>query len=208
MNIARRGLCLVISAPSGAGKTSITRALLADEPGLELSVSVTTRARREHEQDGVHYHFRTETEFEAMRQGGALLESAGVFGRWYGTPRAPVEAALATGRDMAFDIDWQGFHQLRAALPDDVVSLFILPPSLAELEARLHRRGDRPDEVARRMAEAQTEMSHAPEFDHVLVNTDFDRALAACRAVLHAARLATVRQVGLAAFLGGLDAGA
>jgi len=205
MSIARRGLCLVISAPSGAGKTSITRALLADEPGLELSVSVTTRARRAHEEDGVHYHFRTQEEFGAMRDGGALLEFAGVFGRWYGTPRAPVEAALAAGRDMAFDIDWQGFRQLRAALPDDVVSLFILPPSLRELEARLRRRGDRAEEIARRMAEAEAEISHAAEFDHVLVNTDFDAALAACRAVLHAARLATTRQVGLAAFLGGLD---
>jgi guanylate kinase len=206
MSIPRRGLCLVISAPSGAGKTSITRALLADEPGLELSISVTTRARREHEQDGVHYHFRTRDEFEAMRASGALLESAGVFGRWYGTPRAPVEAALTAGRDVVFDIDWQGFRQLRDALPGDVVSLFILPPSLAELEARLHRRGDDADEVARRMAEAKAEMSHAPEFDHVLVNEDFERSVAAARAVLHAARLATSRQSGLAALLAGLGA--
>ena len=203
----RRGLCLVISAPSGAGKTSITRALLNAEPGLTLSISVTTRARRDQEQDGVHYHFRTDAEFEAMRTSGALLEFAGVFGRWYGTPRAPVEAALAAGRDVAFDIDWQGFRQVRAALPGDVVGLFILPPSLAALEQRLRSRGDTEANIARRMAEAHTEMAHAPEFDHVLVNQDFDRSVAAAHAVLHAARLATSRQSGLAAFLAALDAG-
>ncbi len=204
MSMARRGVCFVLSAPSGAGKTSITRALLKAEPELTLSISVTTRARRDGEQEGVHYHFRTQPEFEAMRGSGALLESAGVFGRWYGTPRAPVEAALAAGRDVAFDIDWQGFRQLRAALPGDVVGLFILPPSLAHLEARLGKRGDRAEDIARRMSEAHTEMSHASEFDHVLVNEDFERAVAAAGAVLHSARLATSRQLGLNSFLAGL----
>ena len=207
MSIARRGLCLVISAPSGAGKTSLTRALLAVEPGLSLSISVTTRARRPDEADGVHYFFRTPAEFEMMRGTGELLESATVFGRSYGTPRAPVEAALAAGRDMVFDIDWQGHRQLREALPGDVVGLFILPPSLAELEARLRRRGGIPDaELARRMQGSQAEMSHAPEFDYVLVNEDFNASVAAARAVLQAARLAALRQRGLAAFLAGLGA--
>lgn len=202
MSIARRGLCLVIAAPSGAGKTSITHALLALEPELRLSVSVTTRARRPGEDDGVHYHFRDQAEFDAMRNAGKLLESAGVFGRSYGTLRAPVEDALAAGRDMLLDIDWQGHRQLRAALPGDVVGLFILPPSLAELEARLRKRGgDSEEEIARRMEAAQDEMSHAPEFDHVLVNADFAEAVAAARAVLQAARLASVRQRGLGAFL-------
>jgi guanylate kinase len=208
MSIARRGLCLVIAAPSGAGKTSIARALLALEPELGLSVSVTTRARRRDEADGVHYHFRTQAEFNAMRNGGALLEHAEVFGHSYGTPRAPVEAALAAGRDMVFDIDWQGHRQLRAALPGDVVGLFILPPSLAELQARLRKRGvDTDGEMARRMQAAQAEMSHAAEFDYLLVNTDFDRSVAAARAVLHAARMATAREQGLHDFLAGFGRG-
>lgn len=202
MTLARRGLCLVLAAPSGAGKTSITRALLQTEPNLSLSISATTRAPRPGEQDGVHYHFRTQAQFDAMVANGELLEWAGVFGRSYGSPRAPVEAALAAGRDMVFDIDWQGSRQLRAAMPDDVVGLFVLPPSLAALDARLRRRGgDSEAEIARRMARARDEMSHAPEFDYVLVNEDFDHALAQTRAILHAARLATLRQTGLGAFL-------
>ena len=208
MSIARRGLCLVIAAPSGAGKSSITRALLATETDLQLSVSVTTRAPRPGEVDGVHYHFRNAAEFAAMAAEGALLEWAEVFGRGYGTPRAPVEAALARGQDVAFDIDWQGHRQLRAALPGDVAGLFILPPSLAELETRLRLRGaDGEAEIARRMAAARDEISHAGEFDHILVNEDFDRSVAAARAVLHAARLETRRQTGLAAFMAGLQAG-
>jgi guanylate kinase len=202
MSIARRGLCLVISAPSGAGKTSLTRALLAVEPGLSLSVSVTTRARRPDEADGVHYYFRTQAQFEMMRGAGELLESATVFGRSYGTPRAPVEEALVAGRDMVFDIDWQGHRQVRAVLPNDVVSMFILPPSLDELEARLRRRGGIADsELERRMQAAREEMSHAPEFDYVLVNEDFGASVAAARDVLHTARLATARQRGLREFL-------
>jgi guanylate kinase len=203
--LARRGVCLVIAAPSGAGKTSLTRALLAAEPGLALSISVTTRPSRAHEQEGEHYLFRTPAQFESMARSGALLEWAHVFGRSYGTPRAPVEAALAAGRDIVFDIDWQGHRQLRDALPGDVVGLFVLPPSLAVLEARLRGRSTDPEEeIARRMQAARAEIAHAAEFDHVLVNADFDAALAGCRAVLHAARLATRRLSGLPGFIAGL----
>ncbi len=195
---ARRGLCLVLAAPSGAGKSSITRALLAEDPGLDLSVSVTTRAPRPGEQEGVHYLFRTQAEFDAMAAGGALLEYARVFGRGYGTPRAPVEAALAAGRDVLFDIDWQGYRQLHAALPGDVVGLFVLPPSLAVLRARLEGRGgDAPAEIERRMQAARDEMSHAGEFDFVVVNQSFEVAVRQTRAVLDAARLATSRQTWL-----------
>ena len=203
MSIARRGLCLVLAAPSGAGKSSLTRALLTAEPELSLSVSVTTRAPRPGEQDGVHYHFRHQPTFDAMVAGGAFLEHATVLGKHsYGTPRAQVEAVLAAGRDVAFDIDWQGHRQLRAALPGDVVGVFILPPSLAALEARLRGRGDESEaEIARRMARARDEISHWAEFDHVVVNDVFDEAMAALRAILHAARGATPRQVGLPAFI-------
>ena len=202
--ITRRGLCLVIAAPSGAGKSSITRALLDAEPELSLSVSVTTRAPRPQEREGVHYLFRSNEQFDAMAATGELLEWARVFGRGYGTPRAPVEEALAAGRDVVFDVDWQGHRLLRAALPGDVVGLFILPPSLAELEARLRRRAsDDEAEIARRMAAAWAEMAHVAEFDHVLVNADFATAVAQTRAVLHAARSATTRLSGLAAFADG-----
>ena len=204
--LMRRGVCLVIAAPSGAGKSSLTRALLATEPNLALSVSVTTRPPRAHEEDGVHYLFRTPEQFEAMIANGDLLEWAQVFGRRYGTPRAPVEAALQAGSDIVFDIDWQGYRQLRAALPSDVVGLFVLPPSLAVLQARLRGRGTDDDtEIARRMQAARAEIAHAGEFDHVLVNAEFDTALAGCRAVLNAARLATHRLTFLPGFISGLD---
>lgn len=202
--VDRRGICLVVAAPSGAGKTSLTRTLLATEPNLGLSVSVTTRPPRQGEQDGVHYYFRTPEQFAAMARAGELLERAEVFGHSYGTPRQPVQAALASGRDMMFDIDWQGHRQLRAALPGDVVGLFILPPSMSQLESRLRGRGtDDEREIDRRMQAARDEMVHAVEFDHVLVNFEFDRALAECRAVLHAARSATHRLSGLPGFLAG-----
>jgi guanylate kinase len=202
--IARRGVCLVLAAPSGAGKSSITRALLAREPRLALSVSVTTRAPRPGEIDGTHYHFRTREVFAAMAERGDLLEWAEVFGRGYGTPRAPVEAALAAGGDVLFDIDWQGHRKLRAALPEDVVGLFILPPSLAELRARLEARGsDSAAEIDRRMSAARAEMSHAGEFDHVLVNRDLGTSVEEAQAVLRAARLATRRLTGLSDFLAG-----
>jgi guanylate kinase len=205
--IARRGLCLVLSAPSGAGKTALTDALLACEPRLRRSVSVTTRAPRAGEIDGVHYHFLTEAAFEAARTRGELLEWARVLQgtHAYGTPRAPVEQALAAGDDIIFDIDWQGHEALRRSLPGDVVGVFILPPDLATLRQRLERRaGDNPAEIGRRMAVARDEISHWQEFDHVVVNQDLAEATAAVRAILHAARLATVRQVGLEEFVAAL----
>ncbi len=208
-DLPRRGVCLVVAAPSGAGKSTITRALLAAEPEASLSVSVTTRLPRPGEQDGVHYHFRTEAGFDAMVAEGAMLEWATVFGRSYGTPRAPVERAMSAGCDVVFDIDWQGFRQLRAALPGDVVGVFVLPPSYAALEARLRGRGgDAPEEIARRMAAARSEIAHWAEFDHVLVNRDLDTAVADVRGILRAARCALSRQPGLAAFVAGLTASA
>ncbi|GAJ27801.1 guanylate kinase [Acidomonas methanolica] len=204
IKIARRGVCLVISAPSGAGKSTIANALRAADPLLTHSVSVTTRAPRPGERDGVHYHFRDLDSFRAMAAAGELIEWAEVFGRGYGTPRAPVETALADGMDMVFDIDWQGHRQLRDALPGDVVSLFVLPPSVAELERRLRgRASDDPAEIERRMAAALSEISHWAEFDHVIVNAELDRAIGEARAILVASRLKTTRQTGLAEMVAG-----
>jgi guanylate kinase len=202
VNAGRRGVCLVVAAPSGAGKSTITRALLESEPRLELSVSVTTRQPRPGEQEGVHYFFRDQAQFDSMVARRDLLEYAHVFGRSYGTPRAPVEAALAVGRDVVFDIDWQGHRQIRAALPGDVVSVFILPPSIEQLDARLRGRGDAPADIARRMQAAREEMSHWREFDHVVVNAELAKATEEVRAVLHAARSATQRQVWVQSFEG------
>jgi len=205
--IHRRGVCLVMSAPSGAGKSAITDALLASEPRLHRSVSVTTRPPRPGEIDGVHYHFMTEAAFQQAEQAGELLESARVLqGKHaYGTPRGPVESALAAGDDIVFDIDWQGHRLLRGKLPADVVSVFILPPGLAVLEARLRGRAeDNPVEIARRMRVARDEISHWAEFDHVVVNDDLAIAIEAVRAILHAARSVARRQVGLADFIKGL----
>ncbi len=196
----RRGVCLVISAPSGAGKSTIASALRQAEPHLAHSVSVTTRRPRPGEADGVHYHFREEAAFRAMAGRGELVEWAEVFGRLYGTPRRPVLDALASGQDMVFDIDWQGHRQLRAALPGDVVGVFVLPPSLDTLRGRLADRGqDDGGEIARRMAAARDECAHWPEFDHVLINDRLDVAVAGARAVLAAARLASSRQAPLVA---------
>jgi guanylate kinase len=201
--IARRGVCLVLSAPSGAGKTAIADALLASEPNLRRSVSVTTRAPRPGEVDGVHYFFRDQPTFDHMVAAGELLEWARVLERHsYGTPRAPVEQALRDGTDLVLAIDWQGHRQLRTALPGDVVSVFILPPALAQLEGRLRQRsGDDPAEIARRMSLARDEISHWPEFDYVVVNDDLERAIGLVHAVLRAAQVATARQIGLADFI-------
>ena len=206
--IARRGLCLVLAAPSGAGKGVIGRALLATESGLGFSISVTTRRPRPGERNGVDYHFVDEADFTTLAEEGELLEWARVFGHGYGTPRRLVEAALAAGQDVLFDIDWQGHQQLRAALPDDVVSIFLLTPSLAELDGRLRGRGtDDADEIARRMTAARDEIAHWAEFDHVVLNRALDDAIADVRSILRAARLRTGRQTGLARFVAGLAGG-
>jgi guanylate kinase len=207
-SIARRGACLVLSAPSGAGKTAIADAVLASEPDLHRSVSVTTRTPRPNEQEGVHYHFRDQTEFDRMATAGELLEWARVLGRHcYGTPRAPVEQALRDGQDVVFDIDWQGHQQLRSALPRDVVGVFILPPSLEALESRLRgRSSDDATEIGRRMGLARGEISHWAEFDHIVINADLAQAIIDVRAILHAARLTRHRQIGLTDFVRSLGA--
>ena len=192
----RRGVCLVLAAPSGAGKTTLSRALLEIDDQLSLSVSVTTRERRHGEKEGKHYFFISQEQFDLMAQAGELLEYARVFGRSYGTPRAPVEQALSAGQDIMFDIDWQGFRQLRASLGDDVVGVFIKPPSLEVLHNRLVKRGDGAEQVASRMAHAEAEISHAPEFDYIVENQDLDVALADIRAILRASRLQTKRHMG------------
>jgi guanylate kinase len=206
--IARRGVCLVLCAPSGGGKGAITDALLAHEPGLRRSVSVTTRPPRPGEVDGTHYHFINEDAFAAAQRNGELLEWARVLRgtHGYGTPRAPVEAALAAGVDMVFDIDWQGFRQLRDRLPDDVLGVFILPPGLGVLEERLRARGAETDaEIARRMRTAREEISHWREFDYVVLNTQLDRAAEEVRFILRAAQLETKRQLGLEGFVATMD---
>jgi guanylate kinase len=205
MSMKRRGLCLVLVAPSGAGKTSVSRALLEREEALSLSISATTRLARRGEVHGVHYHFHTLEEFEAMEAAGLLLESAHVYGKRYGTPRAPVEAALAEGRDVLFDVDWQGHLLLRAAMPEDVVGIFLLPPSIAELERRLRARGtDSEEEIIRRMAKARDDASHWREFDHVLINTDFAETVDTVGAILRAARTARSRNPWLGDFVAGM----
>lgn len=202
LNSARRGVCLVLAAAPGGGKTSVSRALLASEPNLTLSISVTTRAPRPGEQEGVHYFYRSMEQFEAMAASGELLEHARFLGRGYGTPRAPVEAALAAGKDVLFDIEWQGHRQLKQKLPEDVVGVFLLPPSLEELERRLRTRAqDSEEEIAKRVLAAREEMTHWDEFDHILINADFERTVADARAILHAARTTRTRLPGMADFV-------
>jgi guanylate kinase len=204
--IARRGLMLVLSSPSGAGKSTLSRKLLAADPGVELSVSVTTRKQRPGEVDGRDYHFIDAPRFDAMVEDGELLEWAEVFGNRYGTPRLPVEAALAQGRDVLFDIDWQGTQQLEKA-GRDLVSIFVLPPSIPDLEQRLRTRAQDSDEVIRgRMAKAADEMSHWAEYDYVIINTDIDHAFAQVRSILAAERLTRERQTGLSDFVRRLQA--
>ncbi len=195
--MTRRGLCLVLAAPSGAGKTSLSRALLQDDPDLALSVSVTTRRPRHGERDGEHYFFTSSAEFAAMVARDEFLEHADVFGQCYGTLRTPVLTRLQAGQDVLFDIDWQGFRQLRMAMPRDVVGVFIRPPSLAVLRERLSARRDAEAEIERRMSQALSEWWHQGEFDFIIENTDFDTALGDLHAVLRASRLATLRQTGL-----------
>ena len=194
----RAGLLLVISSPSGAGKSSIARALLADDPLLDLSVSATTRPPRAGEVDGADYHFVDDMEFERLVAADHFIEWARVFRHQYGTPLAPLEERLASGRDVLFDIDWQGTQQLHAKRPDATVRVFILPPSMVELERRLRARGTDSDEViASRMTRAAAEISHWAEYDYVLVNDDFDRCLRQVRTILSAERLARHRRTDL-----------
>jgi guanylate kinase len=204
-DIARRGIMLVVSSPSGAGKTTLTRNLLEQEENVSLSISVTTRPRRASEIDGVHYHFVSKRRFEAMRDSDELLEWAEVHGNYYGTPREPVEAALASQRDILFDIDWQGTQQLYQRMRSDVVSVFVLPPSASELRARLERRAEDTDEIiARRLRNAAEEIPHWSEYDYVLVNRDLDKSFARLRAILTAERLKRVQMADLETFVGKL----
>jgi len=206
--IERRGLMLVLSSPSGAGKTTISRELLARDDNLTLSVSATTRPRRPGETEGVDYLFVDQARFDAMVAEGAFLEHATVFEHCYGTPRAAVEAALAAGRDVLFDIDWQGTQQLAQNARNDLVSIFILPPSTAELERRLRSRAQDSDEVvAKRMARAADEMSHCAEYDYVIVNRDVGESVDALCAILAAERLRRERQVELPDFVKALREG-
>jgi guanylate kinase len=206
MTVSRRGLMLVLSSPSGAGKTTISRQVLAAEaPSMVMSVSVTTRAPRPGERDGDDYFFIDEARFRAMAHAGALLEHASVFGKSYGTPRAAVDQALAAGRDVMFDIDWQGAQQLRQKMPRDVVGVFILPPTFEDLERRLKARAqDPPEIVAARMAKNADEMSHWAEYDYIVVNRDVSESVRQVRAILDAERLRRERQIGLDGFVRGL----
>lgn len=200
--IHRRGLMLVLSSPSGAGKSTISKALLQAEPQLAMSVSATTRTPRPGEVDGKDYHFIALERMKGMIDQGEFLEHAKVFDNYYGTPRAPVEAALASGKDVLFDIDWQGTQQVAANARPDLVTVFVLPPSVEELEKRLRGRAQDPEEVIqKRMSKAADEMSHWPEYDYVIVNRDLDVSIASVRSILHAERLKRVRQVGMADFV-------
>jgi guanylate kinase len=200
-DITRRGIMLVLSSPSGAGKTTLTRNLLDQEQKVALSISATTRTRRPSEIDGVHYLFRTKRQFEVMRDSGELLEWAEVHGNYYGTPREPVEKALAEGRDVLFDIDWQGTRQLLDKMRDDVVTVFVLPPSADELKARLERRAeDSADVIAHRLQNAAEEISHWQEYDYILVNRDLDDSFARLRAILTAERLKRVKMLDIESF--------
>jgi len=197
-NLKRRGLLFVLSSPSGAGKSTIARRLLADDDGLEMSVSATTRPMRPGETEGVDYHFVDLEHFRSMASAGEFLEWAHVFGHRYGTPRAPVDHLLDQGRDILFDIDWQGAQQLYQQAGGDVVRVFILPPSIEELRRRLVARGtDSAEVIAARMERAANEISHWDGYDYVLVNDDVDRCFADVRTILHAERLKRSRQSGL-----------
>ena len=205
--IARRGLMLVLSSPSGAGKTTLSRRLLEVDASVALSVSVTTRAKRPGEVDGRDYQFIDQRRFDALVEKDALLEWAEVFGNYYGTPAKPVMDALAAGRDVLFDIDWQGTQQLREKARSDLVAVFVLPPSVPELERRLKTRAqDDYDTILHRMAKASDEMSHWAEYDYVIINREVEQAFADVKAILAAERLKRERQPGLSDFVRGLQA--
>jgi guanylate kinase len=201
-DIRRRGLMLVLSSPSGAGKTTISRELLKRESNLVMSVSATTRRPRPGEVDGQDYFFKSETEFAAMAKKGEFLEHARVFDNLYGTPRAPVEKALAGGKDVLFDVDWQGTQKLKESARADLASVFILPPTMADLESRLCARAqDSPEVMKSRMARAASEMSHWAEYDYIVVNVDVESSVARVQSILAAERLRRDRQTGLAEFV-------
>ena len=198
----RRGLLIVLSSPSGAGKSTLSRMLMDADRDITMSVSVTTRPSRPGEKEGVDYHFVDDAEFDRLIGAGEFVEWAPVFGYRYGTPKAPVKAALRHGRDILFDIDWQGTQQLHAAMGEDLVRIFLLPPSMKELERRLRSRGtDTDDVIADRMHRAEAEISHWAEYDYVLVNDDADQCLADIRTIVVAERLKRARQIGLVAFV-------
>lgn len=205
-DIKRRGLMLVLSSPSGAGKTTLSRLLLADDPNITMSVSATTRKPRPGEKDGVDYYFLSTEDFGLKVNRDEFLEHAKVFDNYYGTPRAPVEEALSEGRDVLFDIDWQGTQQLMETAGEDIVRVFILPPSGQELEQRLKTRAQDPaDVVAARMAKASDEISHYTDYDYIIVNHEVDKSLAQLKSILTAERLKRKRQVGLSNFVRGLQ---
>ncbi len=205
----RRGLLLVLSSPSGAGKTTITQRLVASDSKVRISISTTTRPKRRGEIDGTHYRFVSEQDFRASIAKNEFLEYAQVFGNWYGTPRSPVERALRSGLDVVTDVDWQGTQQLKQNFRDDMVSVFILPPTIVELERRLKSRAQDDEKVVQeRMAKANDEMSHWPEYDYVIVNSDLDEAVAAVVEILQVERLKRIRQPGLTDFVRSLRGGA
>lgn len=206
--IRRRGLMLVLSSPSGAGKSTISREILARDGGITMSVSATTRPKRPGEVAGQDYHFVDNAEFNIMRNRREFLEYAKVFDNYYGTPAEPVMEALATGRDVLFDIDWQGTQQVAERARDDLVSIFILPPSTMELERRLRKRAqDPPEVVARRMSKAADEMSHYAEYDYIIVNREIEESVQQVMGILEAERLRRERMIGLGEFVKGLRAG-
>ena len=206
--ITRQGLMLVLSSPSGAGKTSIARALLNRDAEITMSVSATTRPRRPGETEGKDYYFVSEQKFKTDINKGLFLEYARVFDHYYGTPLAPVQKLLSSGCDVLFDIDWQGTQQIKAKVRDDLVSIFVLPPSTVELEKRLITRAqDSPEVVASRMARAADEMSHYPEYDYVIINHDLDQSIDSVHTILRAERLRRSRQAGLAEFINKLREG-
>ncbi len=206
MTMTRRGLLLILSSPSGAGKSTLSRKLMAWDTDLSFSVSATTRSPRSGEVDGREYYFKTRAEFQAMVKDGQMLEHAEVFGNFYGSPRGPVEDAMTQGRDTLFDVDWQGGQQIKQAMRGDVVSIFILPPSIAELESRLQGRAqDSQEVIAQRMAKSQAEISHWMEYDYVIVNRDLEAAFGDLVTILQAERLRRDRQPHLADFVRGLN---
>ncbi|CAN7313216.1 guanylate kinase [Agrobacterium genomosp. 3] len=202
VTIARRGLMLVISSPSGAGKSTIARNLLEKDKNISLSVSVTTRPRRQSEIEGIHYHFISKRDFERLRDNEELLEWAEVHGNFYGTPREPVEVAMAAGRDMLFDIDWQGAEQLQDKMKADVVSIFILPPTMTELQSRLHRRAEDTEEVIKtRLVNSRAEIEHWRDYDYVILNDDLQAAFEAVEAIVKAERVRRDRRHGMFDFV-------